>query len=307
MESTSLSEQQVMAASQALFVDISVNRAYYLENGILIEKWNVISGRDYNASTTSQAPAADYTPTGQYYIHQIEKCPLFFPRDGSPKGACASDNPLGTRGLWFRSGRLYGLHGTNQPGLFSSADNNRRYSGGCVRNQNSQIEEIFDRIQSRYVKSNSQSSGRFEVYRPRSGAGVPISVGKFRGKYDQVAEGQRFGAGVTPVDAIDPAAKSAAIGKTCQTSSQPVGSQVWVRTFPLGTVNNRLAITGAGTPVAFLDDGVELTVRGYLVDASGVTQVSVDSSDPSSPNSLRNQFGAVFVKADQFANFAQCR
>ena len=288
-ESTSLTQDAALAKPQALLVDLNVNRAYYFENGQKVESWNIVSGRDYNGANGYQGTVADYTPMGVYYIHQIEKCPLYYPRSGAVKGACASDNPLGSRGLWFKSGRLYGLHGTTAPALMSHADNSRRYSGGCVRNKNAQIEKIFDKIQGNY--SYSTGSGAYKVYRAKSGQAVPVVVGKFSGAYDS-------GANVPSVPSVSGEAKRQAIGKVCTSVAQPAGSKVWIRSFAVADG----LLSGQPEVVAKLDDGTKLAIRGFLKDEDGVTYASIDSID----GSLRAEFGAVFAKVDQFAQFSQC-
>lgn len=285
-ESTSLTMEVALGRPQALLVDLNVNRAYYFENGQKVESWNVVSGRDYNGATGYQGTYADYTPMGVFYIHQIEKCPVFYPANGPAKGACARDNPLGSRGLWFKNGRLYGLHGTIAPSLLNHSDNSRRYSAGCVRNLNAQIEKIYDKISANY--SYSTGSGAYKVYKARAGRAVPVVVGKFAGAYDTGAS----------VPGVSDAAKRNAVGKNCQTVAQPSGSKIWIRTFDI--VDG--VLSGEPTVVSKLSDGSDLKIRGFLNDVNGVTYASVDSID----GALREQFGAVFAKIDQFAAFSRC-
>lgn len=183
-EAANISQSQALNAPKAIVVDLSTNRACYRESGASKSCWNVGSGRDYLNNQNSHPASGDLTPTGTYYIHQIEVCPKYFPRQGQAKGPCASNNPLGTRALWFRAGRLYGLHGTSQPGLLDRG--NRRVSGGCVRNKNSQIEWVYSQIKGNY-KNPRSSWEASSVATAKPGKQVPVVVGKFNGRFDSIS------------------------------------------------------------------------------------------------------------------------
>jgi lipoprotein-anchoring transpeptidase ErfK/SrfK len=84
----------------------------------------------------------ELTPEGLFTITVKAPNPYYRKKDipgGSPK------NPLGTRWIGFDAeetdGRIYGLHGTNQP---ESIGNN--VSNGCIRLQNEAIESLYDLI-----------------------------------------------------------------------------------------------------------------------------------------------------------------
>jgi lipoprotein-anchoring transpeptidase ErfK/SrfK len=84
----------------------------------------------------------ELTPEGTFTVTVKAKDPYYRKKDipgGSP------DNPLGTRWIGFDAnntdGRIYGLHGTNQPDSIG-----KKVSQGCIRLQNEAIESIFDYI-----------------------------------------------------------------------------------------------------------------------------------------------------------------
>lgn len=84
----------------------------------------------------------DLTPEGLFTITVKAKDPYYRKKDipgGDP------NNPLGTRWIGFDAadtdGRIYGLHGTNQP------DSIGKYvSEGCIRMQSEAIESLYDFI-----------------------------------------------------------------------------------------------------------------------------------------------------------------
>ena len=257
-EAAGISVEQALASSQALLVDLNTNRTCYFENGVAASCWNVGTGRTYNGRTQTQPAAQDYTPTGVYFIHQIEQCPKYFPRGKDPIAPCASNNPLGTNALWFRADRLYGLHGTSQPHLLDRSA--RRISGGCVRNKNSKIEWLYNKIKHRYRKPTSSWAAR-TIAKPKSGQAVPVVVGKFNGRYD-VGSGSSTGGSQT-------------ISKSCTI----VADQVNVRNLPnlsSSSVVDRLE-QGTKHIHAVEDTGswyrVEYKFRGKVFNASNKAYV----------------------------------
>jgi lipoprotein-anchoring transpeptidase ErfK/SrfK len=84
----------------------------------------------------------ELTPEGIFTITVKAPNPYYRKKDipgGSP------ENPLGTRWIGFDAeetdGRIYGLHGTNQPESIG-----KNVSNGCIRLQNEAIESLFDLI-----------------------------------------------------------------------------------------------------------------------------------------------------------------
>jgi lipoprotein-anchoring transpeptidase ErfK/SrfK len=84
----------------------------------------------------------ELTPEGVFTITVKAKDPYYRKKDiqgGSP------DNPLGSRWIGFDAqgtdGRIYGIHGTNQPESIG-----KYVSNGCIRLQNEAIESLFEYI-----------------------------------------------------------------------------------------------------------------------------------------------------------------
>jgi len=131
------SGSQSPVTARKIVVNITSNKLFYYENGILIDSWNVGTAR-----------AGKVTPPGTYSVREKEKCPPYFGSLGDHNvPGCIPENPFGRRVLWF-IGNIYGVHGTNQEYLLgpSSTAASRRVSGGCVRNPNAKIEWLFDRV-----------------------------------------------------------------------------------------------------------------------------------------------------------------
>jgi hypothetical protein len=118
-------------------VNISENKLYFYRSGALVRSWNVGTAR-----------AGKTTPRGNFQVKIKDRCPRYFGADGSQNiPGCSSGNPLGTRALWFID-TMYGLHGTSQPNLIAPGTTpaQRRLSAGCVRNENANIEWLFDQV-----------------------------------------------------------------------------------------------------------------------------------------------------------------
>lgn len=84
----------------------------------------------------------ELTPEGIFTITVKATNPYYRKKDilgGSP------ENPLGTRWIGFDAeetdGRIYGIHGTNQPESIG-----KNVSNGCIRMQNEAIESLYDII-----------------------------------------------------------------------------------------------------------------------------------------------------------------
>ncbi len=118
-------------------INLTQNKLYFYRNGRLERSWNVGSAR-----------AGYSTPVGQFRVNIKDPCPPYY-GDGSHNiPGCSASNPLGTRALWFQ-GYIYGLHGTNAPGLIAEGTSaeSRRLSAGCVRNNNANIEWLYNQVQ----------------------------------------------------------------------------------------------------------------------------------------------------------------
>jgi lipoprotein-anchoring transpeptidase ErfK/SrfK len=130
---------RTLGASRAIRINARTNMITYFENGTPKSKWKVATAR-----------AGKATPKGIFSIHQKEVCPPWNNGQGKSAAACAANNPLGKKALWFQEGRIYGLHGVDAGHLSSVTDPNPRkrdQSSGCVRNHPSNIEWLFERAQ----------------------------------------------------------------------------------------------------------------------------------------------------------------
>jgi lipoprotein-anchoring transpeptidase ErfK/SrfK len=93
-------------------------------------------------SSAGTGKTEDLTPEGLFTITVKAKNPYY--RKKNIEGGTVQ-NPLGTRWMGFNAegtdGRIYGLHGTNNP------DSIGRYvSNGCIRLQNETIESLYTQI-----------------------------------------------------------------------------------------------------------------------------------------------------------------
>lgn len=84
----------------------------------------------------------DLTPEGLFTITVKAADPYYRKKDipgGDP------DNPLGTRWIGFDAentdGRIYGIHGTNQPESIG-----HYVSNGCIRLHNANVEALFEKV-----------------------------------------------------------------------------------------------------------------------------------------------------------------
>ncbi|MBM3383301.1 MAG: hypothetical protein FJY29_12825 [Betaproteobacteria bacterium] len=168
LASSSLSSAEVNKALRsriAFRVNLKTNRATLYKNGVAVDQWNIasadVSGAYHNGET-------QFTPTGIYAVDDLQMCPAWYPRkpinpatgrevrseaeraavfanNPSIYGPCGARNPLGRYVLWFHG--AYGLHGnSNESILELPTANERRVSGGCIRNPNSKIKEVFSGI-----------------------------------------------------------------------------------------------------------------------------------------------------------------
>jgi len=124
--------------SALIVINLSSNSLSFIENDIFVREWNVGTGRSGHS-----------TPTGWFKVIEKEACPPYFGSISHPTfiTGCAPHNPFGKKVLWF-VGHSYGIHGTNQPWLIdnSTTPEDRRISGGCVRNNNADIEWLYERV-----------------------------------------------------------------------------------------------------------------------------------------------------------------
>ncbi|MYL33563.1 L,D-transpeptidase family protein [Pontibacillus yanchengensis] len=114
-----------------LIVNKSTNQLAYIDDGKVENVYPVATGKTNNL-----------TPEGIHTITVKAKDPYYRKLDipgGDPR------NPLGSRWIGFDAkatdGRIYGVHGTNQPSSIG-----KYISNGCIRMNNKDVEYIYDRI-----------------------------------------------------------------------------------------------------------------------------------------------------------------
>ncbi|MEY4064749.1 MAG: L,D-transpeptidase catalytic domain [Pseudomonadota bacterium] len=166
--SSGLSSTEVnraLNARVAFKVNLSTNRATLYKNGVAVDQWNIatadVSGEYHNG-------LPQVTPQGIYAVDDMQMCPAWYPRNpvnpatgrvvqseserasvfaNNPSlyGPCGARNPLGKYVLWFQG--AYGLHGNAAEEILELPDaNDRRVSGGCIRNPNNKIRDVFHNI-----------------------------------------------------------------------------------------------------------------------------------------------------------------
>lgn len=123
--------QSVQAAPQ-IIVNIPEYRLSLIEDGTVRKAYRIAVGTH-----------DEQTPTGIYRIAAKEMFPTWFPgskfEDKTPV-AFGPENPLGTR--WMEFSPAYGIHGTNK-----GWDINYPVSGGCIRMDNQDVEELYEHVE----------------------------------------------------------------------------------------------------------------------------------------------------------------
>ncbi|NBX15912.1 MAG: hypothetical protein EBR09_00950 [Proteobacteria bacterium] len=163
---SSTSEIESALRSKIAFrLNLKTNRATMYKDGAAVDQWNIATA-DVSGQWHDGVP--HYTPTGVFNVEDIQMCPQWYPREPvnpatgrkvtseqerqqvfarNPQiyGACGSRNPLGKYVLWFNG--AYGMHGNSAEEILEFANpNDRRVSGGCVRNPNAKIHSVFHSV-----------------------------------------------------------------------------------------------------------------------------------------------------------------
>ncbi|MBM7701615.1 L,D-transpeptidase [Metabacillus iocasae] len=114
-----------------VIVNKQTNELAYIQNGHVERVSKVATGK-----------TEDLTPEGEFTVVVKAKNPYY--RRGKIEGG-SPENPLGTRWIGFDAretdGRIYGVHGTNQPDSIG-----KFVSNGCIRMQKEQVEELYEKI-----------------------------------------------------------------------------------------------------------------------------------------------------------------
>lgn len=114
-----------------LIVNKAVNKLAFINNSKVQEIFSVGTGK-----------SKELTPEGLFTV-KVKAVNPYYRKKNIPGGD--PRNPLGTRWIGFDAkntdGRIYGIHGTNQP--YSVG---QYISNGCVRLNNSDIERLYPLI-----------------------------------------------------------------------------------------------------------------------------------------------------------------
>lgn len=169
--------EKALSAAVAFRVNLTTNRLTFYKGGVPVDQWNIATG---DISGYLHDGEKKYTPTGIFSVDAFKHCPIWRPakvrdpstgvktRDYSVRkkvfesnpsvyGACGSRNPLGEYMISF-TGPYY-LHGnSNESVLRRPKAEDRRVSGGCVRNPNRIIAKYFHRALNEFDSLRSFSS-----------------------------------------------------------------------------------------------------------------------------------------------------
>lgn len=114
-----------------IIVNKENNQLAYIDDGKVQHTFPVATGK-----TTT------LTPEGLFNVTVKAKDPYYRKKNipgGDPR------NPLGSRWIGFDAkgtdGRIYGIHGTNQPSSIG-----KYISNGCIRMHNKHVEYLFDQV-----------------------------------------------------------------------------------------------------------------------------------------------------------------
>jgi lipoprotein-anchoring transpeptidase ErfK/SrfK len=114
-----------------LIINKETNQLAFINEGEIAGTYGAATGK-----------TTDLTPEGLFTVTVKAKDPYYRKKNipgGDPR------NPLGTRWIGFDAegtdGRIYGIHGTNQPSSIG-----KYISNGCIRMLNKNVEFIYDRV-----------------------------------------------------------------------------------------------------------------------------------------------------------------
>ncbi|MBS4209666.1 L,D-transpeptidase [Bacillus sp. FJAT-50079] len=147
-------DASLLPGDSLIIVNKKTNELVWVNYGKIIVQTKVATGK-----------TNDLTPEGLFTVTVKAKNPYYRKKNipgGDPR------NPLGTRWIGFDArgtdGRIYGLHGTNQP------DSIGKYiSLGCIRLPQKMLEQLYDEIPlgTKILVTNSSKS--FEQLAKESG------------------------------------------------------------------------------------------------------------------------------------------
>ncbi|MCG7311954.1 L,D-transpeptidase [Priestia flexa] len=120
-----------LPADPFIIVNKQTNELAYIEHGKVENVIKVGSGR-----------TKDLTPEGEFTI-TVKATNPYYRKDKIEGGD--PTNPLGLRWIGFDAkdtdGRIYGIHGTNQPNSIG-----KYVSNGCIRLRNERVVELYEKV-----------------------------------------------------------------------------------------------------------------------------------------------------------------
>jgi hypothetical protein len=302
--------QSALRAKIAFRLNLKTNRATMYKNGVAVDQWNIATG-DVSGAWHNGEP--QYTPTGVFNIEDMEICPGWFPRDPvNPRtgrvvsseqerqrvfaenpqtyGPCGSKNPLGRYALWFNG--AYGMHGNSNEAILNFQNpNDRRVSGGCVRNPNAKIQSVFHTVLNTFDSLDAFSSqvtsmearglnNRWTLTKKVSSLNMRVVVGHW--SFDPAVGSQMGGAPVppTPAATAKPSQKpDPVIIPTAQPKVEPV-----VQPIPSTPTSDNTAVKPVPTPVLIPS---QMSCKILSVDpSSGVAPVYLNVPGTNSDNRI---------------------
>lgn len=122
---------KVLPGDPIIIVNKRTNELAWINHGKMIQTTKVATGK-----------TNELTPEGLFTIKVKAKNPYYRKKNipgGDPR------NPLGTRWIGFDArgtdGRIYGLHGTNDPTSIG-----KYVSNGCIRLPKASLEQLYDEV-----------------------------------------------------------------------------------------------------------------------------------------------------------------
>lgn len=129
--STSTETEVVTYGNPFLIVNKATNQLGFINNNKIQEIFPVATGK-----------SKELTPEGLFTV-KVKAINPYYRKKNVPGGD--PRNPLGTRWIGFNAnntdGRIYGVHGTNQPNSVG-----KYISNGCVRMRNSDVERLYNQV-----------------------------------------------------------------------------------------------------------------------------------------------------------------
>lgn len=168
------SVKKALSSKMAILVNLQTNKTTIYKDRRAVGQWKIASA-DVTGEFHDNEP--QNTPTGIFAAEDMQVCPEWLPRSPTdPKtgkvaaneqermaiikanpdlfGPCGAKNPLGKYVVWFHG--PYGTHGNAAEWILEIPDpEQRRVSGGCIRNPNNKIRDLFHQVLDTYSDLSS--------------------------------------------------------------------------------------------------------------------------------------------------------